>query len=239
MRARRTVRRAVFGPNRTERYDIETVEVLRRVLQKDDVCIDLGANNGEILKEMLAFAPAGRHHAVEAIPHLADKLIEQFPSVVVHSCAVSDTTGEQTFHFVEDDPAYSGLRRRIYPRADFEVRPITVPVRRLDDLVPLDIVVRLIKADIEGGEYHAFLGARRILELSKPYVIFEFGAGATGFYGVSAEMMYTLLEGDAGLSISTMQRWLNGQPPLTCGEFQRSYEEGTDLYFLAYPRPAS
>jgi FkbM family methyltransferase len=235
MRAKRVVRRAVFGPTKAERYDIDTREVLRRVLSRDSVCVDLGANNGEILQMMLEFAPEGRHHAVEALPQLAARLGERFPGVTVHACAVSDAPGEREFQFVENHPAYSGLKRRVYPRADYEVRPITVPVRRLDDLLPTDARVRLIKADIEGGEYNAFQGAREVLRRCRPFIVFEFAAGSAGCYDVSPEMMYALLRRELSLNVSTMDRWLAGLPPLAERDFADSFRSGTDFYYLAYP----
>jgi FkbM family methyltransferase len=235
MRAGGAVRRRLVGPNRGERYDIETAEVLSRVLSRDSVCVDLGAHNGEILKLMVQFAPSGTHHAVEALPHYAERLIKQFTNVVVHSCAAADKTGEATFNYVMDHPAYSGLQQRAYPRNDCEIRVITVPVQRLDDLVPGNLVARVIKADIEGGEYHAFCGARQLIKRSNPVIIFEFGKGGAGYYGISPQMMHSLLHDEFGLNISTMRRWLQGQPPLTFDEFANSFENNIDVYFMAYP----
>lgn len=235
MRAGGVVRRKLVGPNRGERYDIETGEVLSRVLSHDSVCIDLGAHNGEILKLMVQSAPGGVHHAVEALPHLVERLVKQFPNVVVHSCAVADETGEATFNYVMDHQAYSGLRQRDYPRDDCEIRVITVPVRRLDELIPGNVVARTIKADIEGGEYHAFCGARQLIKRSNPIIVFEFGKGGAGYYDISPKMMYSLLHHEFGLNISTMRRWLDEKPPLTFDEFANSFENNIDVYFMAYP----
>lgn len=235
MRAQRRVRRVVCGPNQAERYDVETAEVLRRVLGPDSVCIDVGAHCGDILKMMVDFAPNGRHHAIEALPDLADKLATQFPDVLVHSCAVANETGEHLFNFVSDNPGFSGLRRRSYPRDDYDIHTIQVPVRRLDDLIPANTMVRLIKADIEGGEYDAFLGAQRTIKRCKPLIVFEFDQGGAGSYGISPAMMDSLLCGALRLKISTMRRWLDGAPPLNAKEFAESFQNGADFYFLAYP----
>jgi FkbM family methyltransferase len=239
MRARNSVRRAIVGPTRGERYDLETGEVLKRVLSRDSTCIDIGANVGEILEMMTRCAPDARHHAIEALPHLAKRLTDRFPNVAVHSCAVGNETGEATFNYVKDQPAYSGLRQRSYPRNDYEIQLITVPVRRLDDLIPAEVVVRIIKADIEGGEYHALLGAREVIQRSKPFIIFEFGKGGAGWYGISPEAMYSLLNGEFGLNVSTMRRWLEDMPPLSAEDFADSFENDIDVYFMAYPGAAS
>jgi FkbM family methyltransferase len=229
------VRRATIGLNRGERYDFETSQVLERVLKAGSVCIDLGAHEGEILKLMLRFAPDGRHHAIEALPHLADKLRERFPNVIVHSCAVGQENGEARFNYCVDRPAYSGLQKRTYPRDDVEIREITVPVRRLDDLISEKVVVRCIKADIEGGEYHAFQGARRLIERSRPVIVFEFAKGGAGHYRITPEIMYQLVHDEFGMNVSTMKRWLAGDAPMSLVEFAESFENNIDVYFIAYP----
>jgi SAM-dependent MidA family methyltransferase len=43
---------------------------MSRVLKKDSNCIDIGANEGTILRDMLKFAPRGDHMAIEPIPDL-------------------------------------------------------------------------------------------------------------------------------------------------------------------------
>jgi FkbM family methyltransferase len=233
------VRRAIVGLNRGERYDFETGCVLKRVLNADSVCVDLGAHEGEILKLMVQYAPAGKHHAVEALPHMAEKLVKRFPQVVVHSCAVGQENGEFQFNYCVDHPAYSGLQKRTYPRNDVEIRVITVPVRKLDDLIPADVVVRCIKADIEGGEYHAFQGARNLISRSKPIIVFEFAKGGAGHYQITPTMMYELLHNEFGMNVSTMKRWLDGEPPLSGEKFALSFENNIDVYFIAYPQSAS
>ena len=79
----------------------------------------------------------------------------------VDACAVSDKAGEQMFNYVENAPGFSGLRQRQYDRSDPIIRQIPVPVRRIDELIPEDAFIRLIKIDIEGGEYQACLARRR------------------------------------------------------------------------------
>jgi hypothetical protein len=49
---------------------------------------------------------------------------------------------------------------------------------RIDDVVPADRYVSMIKIDVEGHEYRAIIGARRTIETSQPAIISEFGPGA-------------------------------------------------------------
>lgn len=228
-------RLSIFGRGRNELYDVQTLDVLRRVLKEDSVCIDVGAHVGSILREMIAVAPRARHHAIEALPHLACRLKVEFPAVEVHACAVADKAGDQMFNYVKNDPGYSGLRQRRYDRSDPIIQQISVPVRRIDDLIPENTPIRLIKIDIEGGEFHALVGAKSMLTRCKPVIIFEFGVGGGDFYEVTPSMMFSLLSDEVGLQLSTMKRWLAGQQPYDLTTFARSFERGEDYYYIAYP----
>jgi FkbM family methyltransferase len=216
-------------------YDLQTAAVLSHVLGRASVCVDGGAHRGSVLEHMVRFAPAGRHHAVEPLPHLAGRLRAEFPGVAVHQCALAERDGEAAFTFVENDPGYSGLRRRAYVRTDPVTRQLAVRTRRLDDLLPHDCPVAAIKLDLEGGEYHALLGARATIRRCRPVIIFEFGLGAADFYGVTPEMMWGLLVGELGLPLTTQARWLRGAAPLGLADFVAAFRLCRDFYFLAAP----
>lgn len=214
------------------RYDRETVDVMRRHLAADSSCIDIGAHDGEILRYMTQLAPRGRHIAFEPIPHLAATLRERFPGVAVHEAACSERAGSAEFVLVENALAYSGLRRRIYDRPDAKLRNIRVQVVRVDDVVAHP--VSLIKIDVEGGEYHALLGAERTIRTHRPLIVFEAGAKSTGQYGVTPEEFMSFFD-RLGYRLSTMQRWLASRPALTREEFVDDWNGGRDYYFIAHP----
>ncbi|MEJ7661318.1 MAG: FkbM family methyltransferase [Hymenobacter sp.] len=76
-----------------------------------------------------------------------------------------------------------------------------------------------MKIDVEGGELQVLEGAQKMLAASRPVIIFEHGIGGSDHYGTRPEQVYDLLAGPAiGLSISTMARWLAGQPALSRAE---------------------
>jgi precorrin-6B methylase 2 len=97
---------------RVIRDDLATQAVLAAVLRPDSHVIDIGANRGEVLEQMIRLAPNGRSLAYEPIPDLARQLAERFPQAIVRQVALSQETGTSTFHHVSDAPAYSGLRLR-------------------------------------------------------------------------------------------------------------------------------
>ena len=218
------------------RYDRQTLQVMRRHLREESSCIDIGANEGEILRHMTKLSPRGRHVAFEPIPRLAAKLQENFPGVAVHEAACGDRSGVADFVVVENAPAYSGLRQRIYDRPDAKLNTIQVRVVRVDDLVTHPVA--FIKIDVEGGEYHALLGAERTISTSRPVIVFEAGAKGAGQYGVGAEDFASFFD-RLGYRLSTMDRWLASRPALTREEFVDNWHRGGDFYFIASPALSS
>lgn len=219
---------------RSVRYDWQTVEVMRRHLREDSSCVDLGAHEGEILRHMAKLSPRGRHVAFEPIPHLAAKLRTAFPGVAVVEAACGHEPGVTDFVMVENALAYSGLRQRIYDRPDVKLSRIPVKVVRVDDVVTHPVA--LIKIDVEGGEYHALLGAERTISLYRPVIVFEAGAKAAEQYGV-APRDFTRFFDRLGYRLSTMERWLASEAALSEGEFVENWRAGKDYYFIASPVP--
>jgi FkbM family methyltransferase len=183
-------------------YDHHTLLIMRTILRGDSCCIDVGAHVGAFLKEMIALCPNGRHYAFEPIPKLAAELKRRFPFVGVYDVALSDEDGRATFFHVENDPAYSGLRKRRYDISDPIIREIQVPTARLDNIIPPGQHIDFIKIDVEGAEFQVLRGAQRILEESSPSIIFEFGMGAADCYGTTAEALFDLLVGQHGLELN-------------------------------------
>lgn len=153
-------------------------------------CIDIGAHTGVILRDIVRLAPDGQHMAFEPIPELAQQLKRDFPGVDVQGCALSDQTGETEFHLAKQ-AEWSGLQRRDWLGAEYET--ITVPVRRLDDLVPAGRRVDFIKVDVEGAQVLALRGAERILSEYQPAIWFEHGTRSAGSYNTTSRDMWELL----------------------------------------------
>jgi len=57
-------------------YDIQTLEIMKRVLREDSNCVDVGCHQGSILREMLRLAPKGTHFAFEPLPGMYEGLRE-------------------------------------------------------------------------------------------------------------------------------------------------------------------
>src|SRR5215510_9194382 len=141
------------------KYDRWTVDTMRRSLTRDSNTVDAGAHNGTLLRHAIDLAPDGQHFAFEPLPHLAAKIAERYPTANVHACALANEVGCAIFQHVPEDEALSGLK----PRANLPTKPMTVPVNRLDAVLPADLPIRYMKVDVEGGEYDLFRGAMRTL----------------------------------------------------------------------------
>jgi FkbM family methyltransferase len=225
-----------FPVTRNEAYDRQTRRIIGRDVRPGDVCIDIGAYEGEILKLMIDAAPDTRHYAFEPIPGQFDRLKASFGAQAnIMPFALGNSTGGTTFHFVESNPTYSGLRRRQY-KGEEQVRLIPVEVRRLDDIIPDDVRIRLIKIDVEGGELDVLRGGLETLRRSHPTLIFEHGIGGSDNYGATPEQLYDLLAGELGYHIGLMKDYLAdpAKAALTRDAFRHQYYAKINCYFVAW-----
>jgi FkbM family methyltransferase len=143
-----------------------------------------------------AVGPSGHVIAIEAIElacHLKNRAIG---NIDVIEKAIAAQSGSGTFHVIADDSGYSGLRERGDLPKSFTkgVSVIDVPVTTLDViLADRTKPVRLIKMDLEGGEYHAILGGRAAIGKDRPFIIFESGRESSArLYGYSRDDFFNL-----------------------------------------------
>lgn len=225
------------GATLNEIYDYQTARVLERVLEPRSSCIDVGCHVGAIMDLMLHFAPEGRHYGFEPLPHLFADLARKYagnPHVVLNEVALSEVAGETTFQHVVTNPGYSGIKRRRYDRPHEDVVEIRVKLARLDDVVPAEARVRLVKIDVEGAEMGVLKGGIETLRRSRPFIVFEHGLGAADHYGTRPEQVHDFFAA-LGLQVSTMGDWLDGRPPLSRAAMADQFDRGVNYYFLAHP----
>lgn len=186
------------------------------------------------MAQIVRLATQGRHHAFEPIPQYARELRAKFPGATVYNLALSDAIGKTSFCHVVSNPAYSGLRRRTYPRPDEEVRSIEVDTDTLDHILSEGERIDLIKIDVEGAELQVVRGAAATLKRCRPLVLFEHGVGASDHYGTRPEMIYRSLVDDCGLRLNRMDRYLKDLAPLSLNEFVEVTSSGMVWNFVAY-----
>lgn len=217
-------------------YDRLTKSIMKKVIQKDSNCIDIGCHKGEILQFILKLAPQGKHFAFEPIPYLYDQLNVKFKNqATILPFALSDKSGQTTFNLVKNAPAYSGINKRKYAVENPEIEEIQVELKQLDEVIPAETKIDLIKIDVEGGEFDVLKGAKNILQNHHPILVFECGIGASEFYGTKPKEIFQYLT-DLNYNISTLSAFMKQSSPLTIAEFENAFVNNTDYYFIASAR---
>jgi FkbM family methyltransferase len=219
---------------KNQHYDRLTKKVIKSVCRPDSNCIDVGCHKGEILDLMRAAAPQGHHWGFEPIPALCNALKEKYAntSCTISPIALSNAAGEATFNYVTSNPAYSGLLRRKYDRPNEEDTSITVQTAKLDDILPRDFRVDLVKIDVEGAEMLVLQGARETIARSKPVIIFEHGIGASDIYGTGPEEVYQFFT-SLKFGIYLLETFLKKGPSFKKEEFVSQYKDRKNFYFIA------
>lgn len=216
------------------KYDRLTREIFKKYLKKDFNCIDVGCHKGEILNLMLKFSPEGKHYGFEPIPYLFKELENTYKNTAnIFPYALSDRNGVSTFQFVKNAPAYSGLKRRRYDIQNPEIEEIQVELRTLDQIVPENEKIQLIKIDVEGGEFDVLKGAQKLLLKNKPVIIFECGKGSSDYYGATPIDLYNFIIDAIGLGIYTLKAYVKQEGALTLDDFTRYYNSNEEYYFVA------
>jgi FkbM family methyltransferase len=218
-------------------YDRLTKSIMKRCIQPQSNCIDVGCHKGEILDVMLSLSTQGKHFAFEPIPVLFNQLqLKYNGKATVYPYALSDVNGTSTFQFVRNAPAYSGIHKRKYNTATPDIEQISVELKTLDGLIPPDTRIDFVKIDVEGGEYGVLKGAKQLLKKWKPIVIFESGLGASDYYGTKPEQLFHFLTAEIGLQISTLKAFIKNGLPLTQKEFEAHFNNNSEYYFIAYAK---
>lgn len=225
-----------FGLPKSMQYDRDTIKILRKVLKPDSNCLDIGCHKGEILKLMLKYAPKGHHFGFEPIPGLAEPLRKKFSDkATILEVGLSDHTGTSSFNYVISRPEYSGIKKRDYDRPNEKDKEITIQVDCMDNMVPEDLDVNLIKIDVEGGEYGVLKGGTKTIKRNRPIIIFEHGKGAAEHYDTTPEMVFDLIDRDFGMKINTLQEFLKGSDAMGRENLIEQFETSENYYFIAYP----
>jgi FkbM family methyltransferase len=222
---------------RNQKYDAFTQKIIKRTLLPDSNCIDIGCHKGEILDLMIKGAPRGKKFGFEPIPELYNFLSAKYrddQTVATSPVALYDKTGTTTFQHVLNAPAYSGIKKRKYDGKQVDIEQITVDTDLLDHVIPADVIIHLIKIDVEGAEFRVMKGGAATLKRCKPIVIFEFGMGAADFYNSQPGDLHLFLTNECGMRVSTLKGFLDHTPELSETQFREMFNTGTEYYFVGH-----
>ena len=214
------------------RYDVQTFKIMNIVLENESTFIDVGCHKGEVMDQALKLSPIGNHFAYEPIPYLYEELKVKYKDIcIVKNFAISDNSGNSDFHHVVSNPAYSGIKKRSYPKEE-KINKIKIKTSTLDDELINERRVDLIKIDVEGGEYGVLKGGQKIIEKFHPVIIFEHGLGASDFYNTSSEDVFDFFV-NSKYSLFTLKGFIEESSPLSKEKFNDLYYRNKEYYFLA------
>lgn len=203
------------GPAVGQLFEATVQRVYESWLKPGDRAVDGGAHKGVHLIPMTkAVGSNGFVYGFEPIPDLALKLEKRLKTegirhTSIRRKALSEAKGTATFRLFANRPAFSGLKRRQSGFSDEEggLQEVSVKKTTLDSEIPFFRTISAIKLDLEGGEFHALRGAKRILTKSRPLVVFENGRQAAAtVYGYTVDDYFQYF-GSVGYHIY----WLSGE----------------------------
>ena len=182
-------------------WEPDMSKLIRKNLRKWDVFLDIGANIGyfSLLAssivgnegEVLAFEPSSKNFA-ELQKNIA---LNNFSNISAIRHAVSNTATTKNLFYNPTNPGGSSLVENLHSGKEGE----SIETIVLDDFLG-EKKIDFIKMDIEGYEYFAILGMKKILSQNNLKMIFEYSPTfyeklyPTDFAEKSVEMLDILAE---------------------------------------------
>lgn len=195
-------------------WEADLSELFRKLCTPNSVVVDVGANFGYFTvmgANLIGTGGSGQVFAFEPNPKLAGLLRRNLEvnwsiaPVIFHEAAVGDDAGEITL-FV---PEGHGANASLSAAQGVACSEVKVPLLRLDDTLPSDLTIDLMKIDVEGHEAAVLRGARATISRSTNlHLILEWSRKQMEQAGVDPAEILTLLDG------FTPHRIELNQPPL-------------------------
>ncbi|MCZ2149191.1 MAG: FkbM family methyltransferase [Bryobacterales bacterium] len=158
-------------------YEIHSWVALEAIVEAGEVVYDAGASYG-IFSVMLARAGA-EVHAFEANPDVLERQRELVESnglrvTTVPVCVGERSGGEVEFYRAPGLASVASSRHAVVKRMHGEASMVRVPLLALDDYAASKgHVPGCLKIDVEGSEWMALEGARRLIETARPDIVME------------------------------------------------------------------
>ncbi len=169
---------------------IETM-LIPYLINKDSVCLDVGAHTGyftilmaKLCKAVFAFEADQTNFKI-----LKENIeLNNLENVLAQNVAVGDHYGWIPLYLCNDN---SGMHR-IYPSKHCTDVKMSVPMVALDSTYHK---IDFIKMDIEGSELGALKGMQYLLKINHPKMIIEFHPPSIEEYGALPKDEYDFLKG--------------------------------------------
>ena len=153
--------------------------MVHSLVRRGDIVVDIGVNWGlysYCLRRLVG--PHGWVYGFEPNPAMAPALrrLRRLSRVTIESVGLSDREGEAELRIPVVDGRQSDYLASLVTRPDVSASEVifTVPVRRLDEMLPATgSTVGFIKCDVEGHELAVLSGACETLNRSRPRILVE------------------------------------------------------------------
>jgi FkbM family methyltransferase len=172
-------------------YEYGTARLIRSLLKSRDLFVDVGANVGFFtLLGARCVGSRGSVFAFEPLDELRRELLgnvrrNQYTHVTVRGEAVSDRTGVVPYYAAQPNHLGCSSLRRLDQASDI----VAVRTVRLDEVLPRERRIRLIKIDVEGAELRVLEGMGDRLASDRPDIVVEITDSYLRGFGDSAEAL--------------------------------------------------
>lgn len=177
-------------------YEDYVINLLKKVVQPDFICLDIGANLGTLSLALSYLVPAGKVYAFEPSTinyHFLTQTLHdnQITNVETVPLGVFDRNGTIEFCEVDRGGGWSFIASEATSAATD-----TITCTRLDDWVAQRALPRidLIKMDVEGSEIQALYGALETFKKYDPDLVIEFNPdNLRGYFGKDPNELFIRL----------------------------------------------
>jgi FkbM family methyltransferase len=179
-------------------WEPDLSSLIKSLCKPDTIFVDVGANFGYfscLAGAKIGTGGKGQVFSIEPNPKLVGLLNTNvqinwsMAPVHVHAVAASDQSGEATLFIPTTGAANASLS---YGSENSE--RVTVTTQRLDDIINPELVIDVMKIDVEGHEVSALKGALQIIKNSPNIVIImEWSIGQMTNAGHKIDDIITLL----------------------------------------------
>ena len=161
--------------------DVRVAKYIAKHLKEDDVFYDVGANYGFYSMLAEALLSRGEVHLFEPVTQVFSYLKKNFENessgqrIFLNQAAVADTVGQGAF-YESYSSAVSGnstLREDVSRAEAGAFRTVQVAITTLDEYGKTHRPPALMKMDIEGAEFKALTGAKKMLVAHYPAIVME------------------------------------------------------------------
>ncbi len=159
-------------------YEPEILSLIAREIKKGDTFLDIGANIGQHSLFTSHFVgDSGKVISFEPIKKIYGQFRESidlngFANITAHNLACGNESKKSEIYLNSGNMGGSSLV--CLPEKENYSGKEETTVVRLDDFLPADQRIDLIKMDVEGYEYEALQGMKGLLIKNKPKMIMEF-----------------------------------------------------------------